>query len=110
MIYFFWKEEAGGKKMGSKKTENEFEEFEIDPDIPVFTTGVVSKLLGIPVWVLKQLDTEGIVCPPRENVGKARLYSQNELMKLHRCWFYLRVHRVKVSGLKIILKMEQKLY
>lgn len=59
----------------------EDEEFGIDKDEPVFTSGVVSKLLKIPVWVLKQLDKEGIVSPPRE-VGRFRLYSQRELKKL----------------------------
>jgi DNA-binding transcriptional MerR regulator len=91
-----------------REPKSEFEEFEIDPNAPVFTTGVVCKLLDIPIWVLKQLDEEGIVCPPRESEGQARLYSQKEVKKVHKCWFYIRVHKVKIPGLKVILRMEKK--
>ena len=90
-----------------KKKVNKFTEFEIEPDEPVFTTGVVCRLLDIPVWVLKQLDKEGIVSPPRKSDGAARLYSKIELKKIHHCWFYLKEHGVKVNGLKIILQMEE---
>ncbi len=91
-----------------KRTKEEMEEFTLDPNMPVFTTGVVCKILDIPVWILKQLDAEGIVCPPRENESQARLYSQKEIQKLHRCWFYIKVHKVKIPGLKVILRMEKE--
>ncbi len=82
-------------------------ELQIAPDEPVFTTGVVCRLLDMPVWVLKQLDVEGIVSPPRKKPAKARLYSQNELQLVQHCWYYLEKHNVKISGLKVILQMEQ---
>ena len=82
-------------------------EFDIAPDEPVFTTGVVCRLLDIPVWVLKQLDAEGIVSPPRKRPAKARLYSKKEVQMVQHCWYYLERHGVKISGLKVILKMEQ---
>lgn len=81
------------------------EAFSISEDEPVYTTGVVSRLLGIPVHVLKQLDEENVVSPPREK-GKARLYSEKELLKVRKCWFYMNEHNVKVHGLKVILDME----
>jgi DNA-binding transcriptional MerR regulator len=87
-------------------TDDEFEEFEIEVDEPIFTTGVICKLLDIPVHVLKQLDDEEIVKPLRKK-GKARLYSKRELSKLQKCWFYMRERRVKVHGLKVILEMEE---
>lgn len=95
--------------MTAKKREKQggmFEEVEIDPDMPVFTTGVVCSLLDIPVWVLKQLDTEGVVSPPRETPNASRLYSKRELHKVKICWFYMSEHKVKVHGLKVILKMQ----
>jgi len=46
------------KKMPGKK-KNMFEEMEIDPDVPIYTSSVVCRLLGVPIWVLKQLDKEG---------------------------------------------------
>ncbi len=83
-----------------------FDEIEIDIDMPVFTTGVVCRILDIPVWILKKLDKEGIVRPPRENEDQARLYSRKELKKIGHCWYYMKEHHVKVEGLKVILQME----
>jgi len=85
-----------------------FEEVKIDPDFPVFTTSVVCKLLNIPIWVLKQLDNEGIVSPKREKKGTTRFYSKKELKKINHCWKYMQIFRVKIPGLRIILKMEEE--
>ena len=82
--------------------------FEIDPDEPVYTTGVVCRMLDMPVWVLKKLDMEQIVSPRRENDLDARLYSLKELSLVNHCWKYMNEHRVKVHGLKVILHMEFK--
>ena len=85
-----------------------FEEVKIDPDFPVFTTSVVCKLLNIPIWVLKQLDNEGIVSPKREKKGTTRFYSKKELKKINHCWKYMQIFIVKIPGLRIILKMEEE--
>ena len=90
-----------------RKGQEEFEGVFIDSDEPVFTTGVVCRLLDIPVWVLKQLDCEDIVCPPRKTAGQARLYSKRELKMVKHCWYYMHEHGVKINGLKVILKMEK---
>jgi DNA-binding transcriptional MerR regulator len=93
----------------AKKTKKEkFVEYEIDIDEPIYTTGVLQKLLDIPIWVIKQLDREGIVSPTREIEGSARLYSKRELKKLAHCWEYMNEKGVKVKGLKVILEMEEK--
>ncbi len=91
-----------------KNIRQVFEEFKLDPKEPAFTTGVVCKLLKIPVWVLKQLDSEGIVSPPRKGENTSRLYSTVQIKKLKRCWFYIDQKGVKVNGLRIILKMEKE--
>jgi len=82
--------------------------FEVDSDEPVFTTGVVCRLLNMPVWVLKKLDSEQIVSPHRKSDSDARMYSLKELSLVKHCWKYMNEHRVKVHGLKIILHMEFK--
>ncbi len=84
----------------------EFEEFFIAVDEPIYTTGVVCKLLTIPIWVLKQLDSAGIVSPPRQAAGQSRLYSKRELKKLDRVWYLMNERSVKVDGIKVILEME----
>lgn len=91
--------------MVGRKSDN-IEDFPISADEPVYTSGVVCRLTGIPIWVLKQLDKEGIVSPPRKNDACARLYSKHQLNAVKHCWFYVKEHNVKVSSLHIILKLE----
>ena len=86
------------------------EDFEFDMDEPVFTTGVVTRLLGVPVWVLKQLDREEVVSPPRRREGCSRLYSKRDMIVLQKVWHYIKVKKVKVQGVKVILEMEGKIY
>lgn len=83
--------------------------FDVGIDEPVYTSGVVSRLLRIPVWVLKQLDKEEIISPPRKK-GTSRLYSKDELNKLSHIWYVMKEKRVKVSGLKYVLEMEARIY
>lgn len=89
-----------------KEKLEDFEEVEIGNDAAIYPTGVVCKIIGIPIWVLKQLDIEGLVCPPREIKGSSRLYSKRELKKVEHCWFFMNKHKVKVMGLRVILKMQ----
>lgn len=83
--------------------------FDVGIDEPVYTSGVINRLLGIPVWVLKQLDKEDIIRPPRKK-GKSRLYSKNELNKLSHIWYLMKERKVKVDGLKVILEMEEGMF
>lgn len=83
-------------------------EINITVDEPVFTSGVVCRLVGLPVWVLKQLDSEGIVSPQRESSLQSRLYSVREVQMVKHCWYYMKEHRVKVHGLKVILNIERR--
>ena len=95
--------------MRKEKGRDDFSEeieIEIGEGEPVFTSGVVCRLLEIPVWILKQLDREKIVCPPRTE-GKARLYCKNDLKKIKRVWYYMRQRHVNIGGIMVILEMEE---
>jgi MerR family transcriptional regulator/heat shock protein HspR len=94
------------KKKASKSKD--FIEVPIDNDEAIFTTGVISKLLSIPHHILKQLDKEGIVKPPRKS-GTSRLYSKRELKRIQECWKYINEKGVNIPGLKIILQIEEKM-
>ncbi len=83
--------------------------FDVGIDEPVYTSGVIHNLLGIPVWVLKQLDKEDIIRPLRKK-GKSRLYSKNELNKLSHIWYLMKEKKVKVAGLRVILEMEERMF
>lgn len=86
--------------------DKDFEEFYICIDEPIFTSGVICRLLSIPIWVLKQLDREGLVCPPRHKKAQARLYSKRELKKLSEIWYLMKERNVKVDGIKVILELK----
>jgi DNA-binding transcriptional MerR regulator len=93
--------------MIENRNDEYFEEVLIGPDVPLFTTTVVSRIIAIPVWTLKRLDKEGIVCPFRDHEGQTRLYSKRQLSLVKTCWYYLKIHNVKMNGLKVIIEMEQ---
>lgn len=77
----------------------------ISPDEPVYVISVVSKLVEIPVWTLRQLDKSGIVCPKR--VGKkSRLYSLKDVKKLEYIHYLMEDKFVNLHGIKIILEKE----
>jgi len=82
-------------------------EIRISPDEPVYVISVVSKLVGIPVWTLRQLDKAGVVCPKR--IGKkSRLYSMKDMRRLEYVHYLMLEKRVNVRGVKVIIEMEKR--
>ena len=78
----------------------------ISPDEPVYVISVVSKLVDLPVWTLRQLDKAGVVCPKR--IGKkSRLYSMKDIKRLEYVHYLMEDQRVNIQGIKIILKTEE---
>ena len=79
--------------------------FSIDPDEPVYVIGVVSRLVHLPIWTLRILDREGLV-RPRRRVGRARLYSLEDVRRLLRIRRLCQDEGVNWKGVRIILRME----
>ena len=82
-------------------------QFDVDPDEPVYVIGVVSQLIRLPIWTLRILDREGVVKAKRRE-GRWRLYSHNDLKRLFRIRKLLVDHGVNVSGVRVILRMEMQ--
>lgn len=79
----------------------------ISPDEPVYVISVVSKLVDMPIWTLRQLDKVGIVKPKR--IGKkSRLYSLKDIKKLEYVHYLMEDKGVNVRGIKMILEIEMK--
>jgi len=79
----------------------------ISPDEPVYVISVVSKLVDLPAWTLRQLDKAGVVCPKR--IGKkSRLYSLKDIKKLEYVHYLMEDKRVNIHGIKIIIATEEK--
>src|SRR5438105_12746552 len=76
-----------------------------DGDAPLYVISVAARLAGLPAWMLRLLDQEGIVIPTRTEKNR-RLYSDNDLERLERIR-YLTVERgVNMAGVKVILEMD----
>jgi len=79
----------------------------ISPDEPVYVISVVSRLVSVPVWTLRQLDKAGIVCPKR--IGKkSRLYSLKDVKRLEYVHYLMEEKHVNVRGVKVIIEMSGK--
>lgn len=79
----------------------------ISPDEPVYVISVVSKLVDLPVWTLRQLDKAGIVIPKR--IGKkSRLYSLKDVKRLEYVHYLMEERRVNISGVRMLLEIETR--
>ena len=91
--------------MKLKPPMQERREFDINPGEPVYVIGVVSRLVKLPIWTLRILDREGLVRPKRR-VGRARLYSLQDVRLLIRIRRLCIDQGVNREGVRVILRME----
>ncbi len=83
------------------------EGIQIAADDPVYAIGIVSKLLGVPEWTLRALEKEGLINPHRIN-RKIRVYSLKQMRKIEYICYLMEEKRVNMSGVKVILEMEEE--
>jgi Predicted transcriptional regulators len=76
-----------------------------DRDSPVYVISVAAKLTGLPAWMLRLLDQEGIVVPTRTDKNR-RLYSDNDIARLERIRYLTEERGVNMAGVRVILEME----
>lgn len=81
---------------------------ELSGDEPVYVISVAAQLAGLPSWMLRVLDQEGIVCPTRTSSNR-RLYSQNDITLLAHIKHLTVEREVNMAGVKVILEMERNL-
>jgi len=81
-------------------------DIQISADEPVYVISVVSRLVDIPLWTLRQLDKAGVVRPRR--VGrKSRFYSLKDIRRLEYIHYLMEDKGVNIHGIKIILEKEE---
>jgi len=78
------------------------------PDDPVYVISVAARLAGLPCWMLRQLDNEGVVRPVRTAKNR-RLYSESNVAKLAYVRYLTAERGVNVAGVRYILEIEEKL-
>ncbi|MDD2927451.1 MAG: MerR family transcriptional regulator [Candidatus Omnitrophica bacterium] len=82
-------------------------DIQISQDEPVYVISVVSRLVSLPVWTLRQLDKAGIVRPKR--IGKkSRLYSLKDIRRLEYVHYLMEDRHVNIHGIKIIIGKEEE--
>ncbi len=78
-----------------------------DSQEPLYVISVAAKLVQMPAWTLRVLDEQGIVVPARTDKNR-RLYSDHDLAKLLRVRSLTEELGVNMSGVRIILELEEK--
>lgn len=78
-----------------------------DGDAPVYVISVAARLSGLPPWMLRLLDQEGIVVPTRTDKNR-RLYSDNDIARLERVRYLTEERGVNMAGVRVILEMESR--
>ena len=76
-------------------------------DDPVYVISVAAKLAGLPCWMLRQLDSRGLVTPVRTAKNR-RLYSDNDVAKLEYIRYLTAEKRVNFAGVQYIFEIEGK--
>jgi len=80
----------------------------IDPEEPVYIISVVSHIVHLPEWTIRELDKAGVVCPKRKG-RKKRLYCQNDLKILEYAHYLMEERGVNIKGIRVILELEKKI-
>lgn len=75
------------------------------PEEPVYTISVAARLLGVHPQTLRVLERCGLVTPFRTEKN-IRLYSENDLLLLHRICRLTREQGINLAGVRVILRME----
>ncbi|MCA9395697.1 MAG: MerR family transcriptional regulator [Candidatus Omnitrophica bacterium] len=81
---------------------------EIDPDMPLYSIGVVEDILGIPQRILRAYEEKGAIRPSRSDSNR-RLYSQKDLSKIQYIHFLTHIKKVNLSGVKEIFDLLEKI-
>lgn len=100
---------ADGLIEGNMEYFKNFKDFEvnINPEEPVYIISIVSKLCGIPVWTLRELEKKGVIEPKR--IGKkTRCYSKKQMKKLEYIHYLMEEKHVNISGIRVILEMTKE--
>lgn len=77
------------------------------PNEPVYTIGVVARLLGISPQTLRLFEREGLIDPSRTQ-SNIRLYSQSELVLLQKICTLIKDDGLNLAGVRTVLRVERR--
>jgi MerR family transcriptional regulator/heat shock protein HspR len=86
-----------------KKGQNPIKSVLPQSDLPVFTIGVVAKMLGVHPRTLRIYEAEGLIKP--NYIGTRRLYSQDDVQWLNCLRNMIHEEGISIPGLKRLLEL-----
>jgi len=87
--------------MRSRKANPEYGDKKKKDDLPLYTIGVVSELLGITNQTLRLYEKHGLIKPSRKN--KNRFYSENDVKWLSCVRELIHDKKISIEGIKKLL-------
>jgi len=77
---------------------------EASPDTPVFTIGVVARMLGVSVHTIRMYERSGLLIPFKASSGQ-RLYSSRDVERLHCMRNAITKEKISIQGIRRILSL-----
>jgi MerR family transcriptional regulator/heat shock protein HspR len=93
--------ERDRQTMRIKKKTSEYRDQKKKDDMPLYTIGVVSELLGITNQTLRLYEKHGLLKPSRKN--KNRFYSENDIKWLFCVRELIHNKKISIEGIKKLL-------
>lgn len=90
------------------KTLNKERLLEGKEDVPLYTIGVASRLLGCEPGVLRRYEKAGLIEPQRTG-GKTRLYSENQLERLREIRELMTDNDVNMAGARMVVDLRDRI-
>lgn len=77
---------------------------EINPEMPLYSIGVVEDILGIPQRILRTYEEKGAIRPSRSDTNR-RLYSQKDLGKIQYIHFLTHIEKINLPGVREVFNL-----
>jgi len=82
---------------------------DVSRDQPVYNISVAAELVGVHPRTLRIYEETGLVIPARTE-GNTRLFSNADIEMLHRIRFLIQEMGLNLAGVKLILRVEEKMH
>ena len=77
---------------------------QLDPYDPIYTIGVVARLLDLHEQTLRQYERLGLICPCR-SIRKTRLYSQADVTRLECINYLVKSLGMNLAGVRVLVQI-----
>ncbi|MBT3236475.1 MAG: MerR family transcriptional regulator [Bdellovibrionales bacterium] len=75
-----------------------------EDDAPLFTIGIIAKMIGVSVHTLRLYESSGLIVPHRTD-SKRRIYSRNDVRRLSSIRYLIEERGLNLAGIKMLLSL-----